>query len=204
NGSTDGTLEAAERFVDRFDNVRLLDNPGNRGKGYSIRAGVFSAGCEFVFFTDADLSTPIEDIETLFDSAGGCQVVIGSRKAPGSRIETYQPFHRNLMGTVYNFISQAVLMKGIRDTQCGFKLFTRKAALDIFSRVTIDGFGFDVEALYIASRYGYRIKEVPVRWSDDPDSRVNIFTDPLIMFFNILLVKIKHRKTGAAGTGQET
>ncbi len=189
DGSSDGTTALAAGFADR--GVRVLENPGNRGKGYSVRHGMLEATKDLVLFSDADLSTPIEEVERLAAPilAGDADVAIGSRAVRGANIEVSQPFYRVLMGKTFNRFVRLIAVGGIADTQCGFKLFTRDAAQAVFSRQRFDGFSFDVEILFIARNRGLRIAEVPVRWVNDPDSKVSAVADSARMFGDLFKVR---------------
>jgi glycosyltransferase involved in cell wall biosynthesis len=182
DGSRDGTVALASGRP----GVRVLANPGNRGKGYSVRHGVMEAAGEWTLVTDADLSTPIEEVEKLWGAAQrGADVAIGSRAVDRSLVGVHQPFPREAMGRVFNFLMRLVTALPFRDTQCGFKLFRASAAREIFKRQTLDGFGFDVEALFIARRLGYQVEEIAVRWDDVTGTKVSMwrgvkaFLDPL-------------------------
>jgi len=172
DGSTDATAEAARAAGGP---VVLLRHPENRGKGHAVRAGMLAASGELRLMTDADLSTPIDQLERLEAAIGsGYDVAIGSRAVAGARIEVHQPVYREAMGRLFNLLVQALLLPGLEDTQCGFKLFTAQAATTAFSACRLDGFSFDVEALYIARRRGMRIAELPVVWRNDAATRVGL------------------------------
>jgi len=187
DGSTDRTVEVAERgLVALGSRGRVLRHFTNRGKGAAVRTGMLAARGELVLFTDADLSTPIEEIEKLERAiAAGAEIAIGSRAVDRRTVERRQPWARDMMGRVFNLVVRLFAVRGIKDTQCGFKLFTREAARLIFERTRIDGFGFDVEVLALAQRLGLSIAEVPVRWLNNADTRVRLaqgakaFLDPL-------------------------
>ncbi len=170
DGSRDGTAAAA-----RQAGARVLENPGNRGKGYSVRHGMLEAKGDWLLFSDADLSTPIEELDKLWQAVDrqGAQAAIGSRALDRSLIGVRQPLFREGMGRFFNLAMRLVTGLPFRDTQCGFKLFEATAAREIFQRQRIDGFGFDVEVLYIALRLGFRVLEVPVRWNDAPGTTVS-------------------------------
>ena len=171
DGSTDETAERARAIGGEL--VRVLVNEGNRGKGYSVRRGMLEARGTHRLMTDADLSTPIEELERLEARlADGYDVAIASRALPGANIEVRQPWYRENMGRVFNLIVRVLILPGLYDTQCGFKLFTAAAAQEAFSAARLDGFSFDVEALYVARRRGRRIAEVPVTWRNDAATRV--------------------------------
>ena len=194
DGSRDGTAAAAERA-----GVRVLRNPGNRGKGYTVRNGMLKAQGEWTLFTDADLSTPIGELEKLWNSAARehAQVAFGSRALDRSLVGVHQPLFRESMGRVFNLLMRLETGLPFRDTQCGFKLFETNAAREIFKRQRLDGFGFDVEVLYIAAHLGYRVLEVPVRWNDAAGSTVSMwrgvaaFLDPLTVRWNGISGKYK-------------
>ncbi len=178
DGSTDGTAAIAEEFERENPNVRLVRNPGNRGKGYSVRHGMLEARGEWRLFTDADLSAPIEELEKLWAAMtrDGSEVAIGSRALDRSLIGVHQPGLRESAGKFFNRVMRAVVGLPIADTQCGFKLFQGAASLQIFQRQTQERFGFDVEILFIAKKHGYRISEVPVRWNHVEGSKVGMLT----------------------------
>jgi dolichyl-phosphate beta-glucosyltransferase len=171
DGSTDRTASVASRY----SGVRLLTNPGNRGKGYSVRHGMLEANGDWLLLSDADLSTPIEEVEKLWEAAGkaGAQVVIGSRALNRTLIGVHQPWAREYVGRFFNVFMRALTDLPFHDTQCGFKLFERNAARSIFERQLLNGFGFDVEVLLLANKLGYRTVEVPVRWNDVPGTKVS-------------------------------
>ena len=169
DGSTDDTAERAAAA-----GVRVLRNEGNRGKGYSVRRGMLESRGARRLMTDADLSTPIEDLGRLMAKMDeGYDVVIASRALPESNVEVRQPWYRENMGRLFNLCVRAVALPGLQDTQCGFKLFTAAAADQAFGLARLDGFSFDVEALFVARRHGARIAEVPVTWRNDEATRVN-------------------------------
>ena len=189
DGSTDGTAEAAHAAG--VERLVVLRNEGNRGKGYAVRRGMLAARGARRLMSDADLSTPIEELARLEQAlASGHQIAIGSRALEGARIEVRQPWYRENMGRLFNVFVRALAVPGVRDTQCGFKLFTAGAAEVVFAAARLDGFSFDVEALYIARQLGYRIAEVPVSWRNDAATRVGLrggfqaFPDLLRIRFN--------------------
>jgi dolichyl-phosphate beta-glucosyltransferase len=170
----------------------LISYRPNRGKGHAVRVGVLAERGKRVLFSDADLSTPIEEVENLSARLHeGSEVAIGSRAVPGANLAVRQPWYRELAGRSFNLLAQRVT-PGLRDTQCGFKLFRRDAAHHIFSRMAEDGFGFDIEALHIAMRLGYRMSEVPVRWVHHEGSKVRLFRDSSRMFLTLLRVGRRH------------
>jgi len=200
DGSTDKTAELATQIFEEIPgNTKLLRNPGNRGKGYSVRSGMLEAQGEWVLMSDADLSTPIEEVLKLLKSSAEFPVVIGSRGMRESLLEERQPLYRETMGRIFNLMVQAIALPGIRDSQCGFKLFRGDAAKKVFSRMTIEGFGFDVECLFVARRLGYEIGEVPIRWINHPASKVHAVRDSARMAGDLFKVRVRHRNTGKNG-----
>lgn len=192
DGSTDNTLQMVRNFASSDNHIVILANGQNKGKGYSVRKGMLHAKGEYVFFTDADLSTPIEEIEKCLPYlTNGYDVVIGSRSMPGSDITIHQPWYREKMGKIFNFMVNVVLLKGIIDTQCGFKGFKKKAVNTIFNRCSIDGFSFDVEALYLSRKFNFKIREIPIRWENSTLSKVNPIRHSLQMFKDLFRIKIK-------------
>ena len=190
DGSRDATSDVARRASARDARVRALGYAPNRGKGFAVRAGVLAARGEQILFCDADLSTPIEEIELLRQRlSDGYDVAIGSRHLAASRILVRQPLHRRLLGRVFNGVVSLLAVRGFADTQCGFKLFRREAARRIFPRVKTDGFAFDVEILIRAREAGLRIAEVPVRWQNDSASRVRPIRDSIRMLAEILRMR---------------
>lgn len=183
DGSTDRTREvvrgvAAARPAYSAPEIELVESRPNRGKGHAVRLGMLAAGGELRLFMDADHSTHVRALDRLLPHvAAGADVVIGSRRAPGAVLGRRQPLARDLWSRAANRVVQAGLLDGICDTQCGFKLFTGRAAEQVFRRVRTPGWGFDLEALVIARSLGLRIDEVPVEWSDDRRSRIRPLRD---------------------------
>jgi len=187
--SSDATRRLVEDFSGKNPVVRMLDNPGPRGKGVSVRHGVLASAGKYVLFSDADLSTPIEEFEKFLpELEKGAEVVIASRQVPGARIKGPQPLLRRLMGKIFRVIRRSIAVPEIRDTQCGFKCFERNAALRIFSGQQLTGFVFDVEILIIAKKCGYKIKEMPVTWTDSPESKLGLL-DPLRMLVELIKIR---------------
>jgi dolichyl-phosphate beta-glucosyltransferase len=177
DGSRDATARVAQNIAGGNAAIRLLRNPGNHGKGYSVRHGVHQAKGEWTLVTDADLSTPIEELEKLWTAARAAQaqVAIGSRALDRSLIGVHQPVLRESAGKLFNLAARLATGLPFRDTQCGFKLFETSAAREIFRRQRIERFGFDVEALYLAQRLGYSVVEIPVEWNDVAGTKVHAF-----------------------------
>ncbi len=191
DGSRDNTVSATEA-ASTSAHTKVLKNPRNMGKGASIRNGMLAARGQWRLFTDADNSTPIEEVAKLLaKTEEGYAVTIGSRALPESQIDVHQPFYREWMGRVFNLIVQIFTIRGIKDTQCGFKLFSEDAAEYVFSRQKLDGFSFDVEALMLARRGGFKIAEVPVRWINSPASRVSPINDSIRMFRDVIKIRFQ-------------
>ena len=190
DGSTDATAQVVQDIAGQAPEVRLMQNPGNRGKGYSVRSGLLQSFGEIVMFTDADLSAPMEEAQGLFDAIeNGADIAIGSRWLETKRQTIRQPFYRRFFGRCFNAVTRLVMGLPFADTQCGFKAFTRAAAQTVFQLQTIQRWGFDPEILFIALKRGYRIKEVPVSWAHDERSRVSYLKDGTQMLKEIAIVR---------------
>ena len=204
----DGSADDTPRIVREFGAdkpVRLVES-GHQGKGGAVRTGMLAAAGEYLLMTDADLCTPLEDVDPLLNAMReGYDVAIGSRAIKGSVLEIRQPLYREVMGRTGNLMIQALLLPGIHDTQCGFKLFRQGAAREIFSRSVMNGMSFDIEVLYLARRLGYRIKELPVHWSHRPGSKVRLVQDYGGTLRDLLKIRETHGRlsplprTAAAG-----
>jgi glycosyltransferase involved in cell wall biosynthesis len=185
DGSTDNTVQVA-----RNGGVRVLQNPANRGKGYSVRHGMLEAKGEWALFTDADLSSPIGEVEKLWSAVERerAQVAVGSRAVDRSLVGVRQPLLREAVGRVFNAAMRLIAGLDFKDTQCGFKLFETGAGRQVFSRQLLDGFGFDVEVLFIARKLGLRSVEVPVRWDNVEGTKVSLWLG-LAAFVDLLKVR---------------
>lgn len=199
DGSSDETARVVEEFAAEHPRVRLIRND-HRGKGYTVRTGMLAAKGHIVLFSDTDLSTPIEDIEKLLPwFERGYDIVIGSREGAGAK-RVQEPFYRHLMGRAFNGIVQLLTVRGIEDTQCGFKAFRDEVAQDVFGRMRLYGenakavrggmvTAFDVEVLFLGAKAGYRIKEVPVQWRYGTETKVNPVKDSWRNFRDVVLVR---------------
>lgn len=191
DGSTDDTGQLIAAFSEQHKKTIPIRFSKNEGKGAAVRAGVLRSAKDYVIFTDADLSTPPgEMINALRYLKNGYDIVIGSRALKESRVQKRQGIVRQTMGKVFNFFVATLLFRGIHDTQCGFKCFTRAAAKNIFSALKITGFCFDVEVLYKARKKKFRIKEMPVVWINREESRVALVRSPLSMFYDLFRIKM--------------
>lgn len=190
DGSRDATVSLVTEYARRAPMIRLLSNPGNRGKGYAVRNGMLAAQGEWRLITDSDLSSPIEEFEKLIQSAQrkNALVAIGSRALDRSLVSVHQSFTRELSGRFFNLVMRLATGLPFFDTQCGFKLFHRDAAAVIFPRQQLDGFGFDVEDLFIAKCHGLKSVEVPVRWANVEGTRVSL-TAGIRAFSDLMLIR---------------
>lgn len=189
DGSKDRTAEVAESWRDRIPGLRVLSNGINRGKGFSVRHGSLEAHGDVILFTDADLSSPIEEAEKLFAALQSHDVAIGSRAVDRSLIEVHESLFREFAGIIFNKIVRLILRLPFVDTQCGFKAFRRERCRIIFEQQTIERFGFDPELLYLARHHGLSTKEVPVRWAHSPATKVSMMRDSVQMFLDVVVIR---------------
>lgn len=173
DGSKDQTVKVAQNYKDKFKNLKILSFVKNSGKGAAVRSGMLEGKGDFLLFADADNSTPIEQFDLLFKYFPNFDIIIGSRALKTSQLEKKQNFFKILLGRMGNFLIRKVFKINIKDTQCGFKFFSRDAAKKIFSKQIVNGWGFDIEILVIASKLGFKIKEVGIKWLNDLDSKVS-------------------------------
>ncbi|MDI6892697.1 MAG: glycosyltransferase family 2 protein [Actinomycetota bacterium] len=193
DGSSDNTVKVVKDMCKQQNNISITQNDQNRGKGYSVRRGILQSRGEFILFSDADLSTPIEEVEEFLTYLRkDYDIAIGSRALAGSYIQIRQPWWREKMGKVFNLLARGLKLTEIKDTQCGFKCFKKDVAHDIFRKQKINHFCFDLEVLYVAGKRGYKIKEIPVQWQNSPTSKVNPVTDSIKMLFDLLKIKFIH------------
>jgi glycosyltransferase involved in cell wall biosynthesis len=189
DGSRDRTADIARSFEKEIPRLLVLSNERNRGKGFSVRRGMLEAGGQFVLFTDADLSAPIEEADKLLAALTNHDVAIGSRAMNRSLISVRQSVFREYAGMMFNLIVRAVLRLPFVDTQCGFKAFRREPCRIIFEQQRIERFGFDPELLYLARHHGLRAAEIPVRWGHSPDTKVSMLRDSVQMFLDVFLIR---------------
>lgn len=193
NGSNDQTFEIAQKFADRWQNMRVLRSEP-RGKGLAIQHGVMAAVGEYVFMCDADLSMPVEEISKFIPpQLENADIAIASREAPGS-VRYNEPYYRHFTGRVFNTLIRLLVLPGLQDTQCGFKCIRAQVARDIFPYQTLTGWAFDVELLYIARLHGYRIVEIPIDWYFNADSKISIFRDSQRMFLDLIRIRSNARR----------
>ncbi len=190
DGSRDKTVEIVRPYVEKHPKLRLLENPGNRGKGYSVRNGMLHAGGEVLLFSDADLSSPIEEASKLFAAIKeGVDIAIGSRWLRTDLQTQRQPLYRQLFGRIFNLLLRLILGLKFKDTQCGFKAFTRRAAQAIFPLQKIERWGFDPELLYLAKKFSFTVAEVPVTWAHSEGTRISPLRDGIRMFGEVLKIR---------------
>ncbi len=193
DGSKDDTVEVVnqlKRLAGRGQVLKVLKHSVNRGKGAAVRTGALASRGMTILFMDADNSTPLSEFENFRPALkGGVEVLIGSRAVDRKKVKVHQPLHREAMGRVFNLMVQLIATPGLWDTQCGFKVFSRRAAQAIFPLQTIERFGFDVELLYIGRKLGFKVREVSVHWFDNPASKVHVFRDSTQMFLDLLIIR---------------
>lgn len=191
DGSRDDTAAVAESFAGR--GVSLQRQGRNRGKGAALRSGVLASSGAEVLLVDADLSTPIEDVERLRPHLKEAQVVLGSRAVAGANVTVHQPFYREWMGRIFNVLIRVLGVRGFLDTQCGFKLLEGEAARRLFADLKIERFAYDVELVWLAQRLGYRVVEVGVTWANSPRSSVDPLRDSTRMMWDVVRMRFLHR-----------
>jgi glycosyltransferase involved in cell wall biosynthesis len=191
DGSSDSTLDLFRRFQSLWPQTRTLQNEVNRGKGFSVRRGMLEAQGDVILFTDADLSAPIEETDKLLAAleSSSADAAVGSRALDRKLIGIHQPWRREFGGRCFNFFVRLFTGLKIRDTQCGFKLFRRATTRKAFELQRVEGFGFDPEVLFLIKRLGGKIVEVPVRWNDNPATKVHFLRDATRMFLDLLLLR---------------
>lgn len=190
DGSTDNTSDVVRKMAERVPDLSVVRYDPNRGKGFAVKTGIERSRGTYIVFTDADNSTPIQEFEKFYPLVRQDSIVIGSRYTSGSNVLIKQPFYRVLLGRLGNFLIQTLLFEGIRDTQCGFKALPHEAAKEIFSRMKVRRFGFDIEMLAIAYLLGYEVREIPVSWYNSPDSRLRPIKDSVKTFIDLVYIKL--------------
>ena len=189
DGSRDSTVQIVESRSAEWPALRVVKNPGNRGKGYSVRHGMLEARGKIVLFTDADLSAPIAEADKLLSALQTNDVAIGSRAMDRKLIEVHQPWTREVAGIMFNSIVRVILGLNFEDTQCGFKAFRREKSQIIFEQQRIERFGFDPELLFLAKRNGLAIAEIPVRWANAEGTTVSMWDGIRAMFFEVAKIR---------------
>ena len=193
NGSSDRTYQIAQDFAKENKDLHVIQN-GQPGKGLAIRRGVQAAAGDYLFFCDADLSMPIEEISKFLPpQLPHVDIAIASREAPGA-VRYNEPYYRHLTGRIFNTLIRLLVLPGLQDTQCGFKCIRAEVARDIFPYQTLTGWAFDVELLYIARRHAYELVEIPIDWYFNDDSKISVFRDSLRMFLDLLLIRRNARR----------
>ena len=192
NGSTDKTLDVAQQFSEQHKQVHVIQS--ERGKGAAVQLGMLEAKGEYRFMCDADLSMPVDEISKFLPAAPeSFDIAIASREAKGA-VRYNEPSYRHLGGRGINFIIQALILPGLNDTQCGFKCFRADAAERLFKLQTLSGWSFDIEVLYLAQRYGYRVQEIPIHWYHDAETKVRALPDAIRMFQDIFRILANARR----------
>ena len=188
NGSSDKTYQITQEYAQYNQDLHVIQND-QRGKGLAIQRGVRQAAGDYIFFCDADLSMPIEEISKFLPpQLPQVDIAIASREAPGA-VRYNEPQYRHITGRVFNTLIRLLVLPGLQDTQCGFKCIRADVARDIFPYQTLTGWAFDVELLYIARRHGYQLVEIPIDWYFNADSKISVFRDSLRMFLDLLLIR---------------
>ncbi|OGR82633.1 MAG: hypothetical protein A2901_07605 [Elusimicrobia bacterium RIFCSPLOWO2_01_FULL_54_10] len=197
DGSSDDTATVVKALADSNSAIRLIRNDGNQGKGSAVKRGVINSWGEMVYFTDADLSTPIEEIEKFFPQFPHHDVVIGSRSIAGAEVRVHEPFYREILGKLFNKFARVLCVGGFVDTQCGAKMFRKDPAQMIFPLIQTSRFSFDVEVLLVARRLGYKIKELPIRWFYSANTSVRMLEDGPRMLWDLFRIRWIHRNLKA-------
>lgn len=190
DGSSDRTVDLVKKRMRVFKELRLIKNPGNQGKGAAVKNGVLAARGKRILFSDADLSTPVKEYQTLNRVMDmGADIVIGSRALQRELIVRHQPRHREIAGRFFNLMVRLFTLGGFMDTQCGFKMFTAKVGKKLFALQQVPKFGFDVEFLFLAVKFGFSVRECPVMWEDSPDTKVSL-KEGLRTFWDLVRIRL--------------
>jgi dolichyl-phosphate beta-glucosyltransferase len=190
DGSKDNTIEIISKYQNKNKEIKILKNPKNKGKGYSVKKGLLEAKYNLVLFSDSDLATPIEELEKLKDKINkGYDIAIASRNLKTSNIVVKQPLYRQFLGKLFPYLVQLIAVKGIKDTQCGFKMYKNNVAKEIAKLQTLERFSFDVEQLFIAKKLKYKIAEIGVKWIDKEGSKVSTIKDGFRMLRDLFVIR---------------
>lgn len=189
DASKDGTFQLIEKLRTKNNKIKILKNKTNKGKGYSVKRGVLNAKFDLVLFSDSDLATPVEMLERMLKYTKDYDIIIASRNLRDSIIKVKQPWYRVLAGKIFPLLVRMIVLKGIKDTQCGFKMFKKSAVKNIFPLQTFERWCFDVEILFIAKKLGFKIKEVPVVWVDRRESKMNLIRDSFKMLMDLFRIR---------------
>lgn len=192
DGSSDRTAEIARQLVEEHQPaIQLISDDVNRGKGYAVKAGMLVAEGSHILFMDADLSTPIEELAKFIPALDdGCEIVIGTRKTTGAEVVVHQPFFREFLGKIFTFLTNSILRTKVSDATCGFKCFSSEPAKKIFDKQRLYDWSFDAEVIFLCRRYGYEIRETPVRWINNEDSKVNPVRDGLRSLLGLFKIRL--------------
>lgn len=194
NNSTDNTLNILKSYQKKFENFKIVSATEFKGKGWAVKKGILNADGDIIVFSDADLSTPIEELQKIiFEINNGADIVIGSRQHKDSNIIRHQNFLRESMGKIFNIILRKILYTEFKDTQCGFKGFKKDAGLKLFRLSKVKTFAFDAEILFLANKLNYKIVEIPIKWINSPASKVRIIKDSLKMLFDLIKVRTDYK-----------
>ncbi len=195
DGSGDGTSLVVEQLADEYPELRLIRLAENQGKGYAVRSGVVNARGRMILFADADGATPVGELDRLEEALrAGADVAIGSRALDAAGVRVKARLHRRVIGRAFHLLVETLTVRSIKDTQCGFKLFRGPVAHELFARMRMSGFSFDVEVLMMAQRHGYRIAEVPVNWTHQPGSKVNLVVDSARMARDLFVIRGRYMR----------
>lgn len=195
DGSTDKTRECVRKFCSSHKNIEVLENNSNRGKGYAVRKGILHGEGDYLLFMDADLATPLSEFEKFRPKIFLKKpIIVGSRKMNGANIIQHQPFLREAMGKVFTFLTNFILGCRLTDYTCGFKIFSKIAAKDLFSKQITERWAYDAEIMFLANKYGYPIEEIPVTWSNKPNTKVKLLKDAINSLFELILIRYNYLK----------
>lgn len=189
DGSQDGTIAKIKASKPKFK-YEILSYTPNHGKGYVIKKGMLQAKGDYRLFFDVDMSTPLEEFSKFLPHLDKKVVLIGNRKQEGAKVVKHQPFLREKMGQVFTLLARGLVVGEVTDFTCGFKLFPKEVALKVFKKARVERWGYDAEILFLTKKFGYKIKQIPVRWADDPRTRVTLLKDSVQSFTDLLLIRL--------------